>query len=227
MIKGFIFDVDGVIINTENIHFLAYKDVFKNYDYDLTAEDYKKYFSGKSIKGGVLALISEVQLPDSENQTKFIQTISEQKISQTLKYFQQQVTYYPDTIKFIQALDQGITLDNIGQVQKQPILAMATGLEAAFFQYVLAKHNLKKLFSVLVTADDYEHSKPHPECYLQALKKMELTAEEVIGIEDSPSGIAALNKANIFSIGLTNTHTEEELNKAKIVTSSLLNLVKK
>lgn len=228
MIRGFVFDVDGVIINTENTHFLAYRDVFKEYGYELTLDDYMKHFSGKSIKGGVLSLLVEQSFFDSNDQERFIQEITQKKVSRTLEHFKKQVVYFDDTITFIKRIAQGnLTLKGIGEVAERPILAMATGLESAFFEYVLVPHNLEKLFPIIVTADKYTHSKPDPECYLMALKKMGLLAREVVGIEDSVSGVKALNNAGIFSVAVTNTNAAQDLNEAKVVTEALNELIEK
>lgn len=226
MIKGIIFDVDGVIVNTENTHFLAYVKVFKEYDYQLTLDDYLKHFSGKSIRGGVLSLLTEHTLNTSSDQESLINEITQKKVSQTLERFKKKVDYFEDTLKFIQQIEKGnVQLKGVGQVVENPILAMATGLESAFFEYVLAQHNLKQLFPVIVTADQYSHSKPDPECYLMALEKMCLKAHEVVGIEDSVSGIRALNKAGIFSIALTTTHKAIDLIEAKVITETLTALI--
>ena len=130
MIKGIIFDVDGVIINTENTHYVAYVKVFKVHGYQLTLDDYLKHFSGKSIRGGVLSLLTEHELEGSSNLEKFITEITEQKISQTLDQFKNKVVYFEDTLSFIQKLEKGnVFIKGVGKVLEKPILAMATGLE--------------------------------------------------------------------------------------------------
>ena len=226
MIKGIIFDVDGVIINTENTHFLAYVKVFKEYGYQLTLDDYLKHFSGKSIRGGVLSLLTEHTINTSSDQEGLINEITQKKVSQTLERFKKKVDYFEDTLKFIQHIEKGnLHLKGVGQVVENPILAMATGLESAFFEYVLAQHNLKQLFPIIVTADHYSHSKPNPECYLMALNKMVLTPNEVVGIEDSVSGVKALNSAGIFSIAVTTTNQASDLLEAKVVTKTLTELI--
>ena len=123
MIRSLIFDVDGVIVDTEKIHFDAFRDILAKYGHDLTLKEFKKHFSGKSI------------------------------------------------------------------------------------------------------AEEYIYSKPDPECYQEVLLRLNLPSKEVVGIEDSPSGIEALNKADIFSIGLTKTHFKKELREARLITDSLLELL--
>lgn len=225
MIKGVIFDVDGVIINTENTHFQAFRTILKKHNYNLTYNKYKTHFSGRSIKGGLLSLLTETPIADPDDK-KFQQDFANQKISSTVELFKKQVVFFDDALLFIkQLLIKNLSLKGIGKIQSQPKLAMVTGLENILMTEVLKYHNLKKIFSVVVSADEYNHSKPHPECYNIALQKMNISSNHAIGIEDSLSGVQALNRAGIFSIGLTNTHSAHELSEAKIVTASLTELI--
>lgn len=70
--EGIIFDVDGVLIDTENVHFSAYKTVLKKYGFDLTLEGYKKWLSGKTIEGGVSLLVKDnninLNLPETRKE---------------------------------------------------------------------------------------------------------------------------------------------------------------
>ncbi|HUW22194.1 MAG TPA: HAD family phosphatase [Candidatus Bathyarchaeia archaeon] len=197
MIKGIIFDVDGVIIDTEEIHFKAFRKVLKAYGYHLTKSAYKRYFSGKSIKGGMLSLLSEVKVRFTSNPDDFIFKVSQ----------------------------GGIQLNKIGKLVAKPILACTTGLEKVLIKEVLKHHRLEDYFSVQITAEQYVQSKPHPECYRAALSRMKLKPDDAIGIEDTPSGIKALNRAKIFSLGLTTTHSKKDLVGAKMTVDSLMDLV--
>lgn len=220
-IKGIIFDVDGVIINTEFIHFIAYQKVLKTYGFDLTFDGYKKNLSGKTVEGGISTIQknTDISLDISE--------IKKEKIALTKKDFQSQLAFYKDSIDFIYKISKGgMRVRDIGIVSPDPTLAVATGLERTLIDEMFVKeHSLKNIFSVVTVAEDYKRGKPDPECYSSTAHKMGIDVDCLIGIEDSPSGIKALNQANIFSIGLTNTHTADELKNANIVTDSLINLL--
>ena len=79
MIKGVIFDVDGVIVNTENTHFLAFREVLKRYKYDLNFNKYKEHFSGKSIRGGINSLLDEHPQLSANNKENFINDFIQKK----------------------------------------------------------------------------------------------------------------------------------------------------
>jgi HAD superfamily hydrolase (TIGR01509 family) len=207
------------------VHHKAFNRVLSKYDYQLNLASYKKHFSGKSIKGGVLSLLSENKIVDNADDD-FITEFSKQKINETIHIFKANLAFYADTLDFIKKVSNGnVDIEGIGAVSNQPTLAMVTGLEKTLLDEVLKHHNLDELFTVFITPDRYTHSKPNPECYLKALSEMGLTYAECIGIEDAPSGIDALNSAGIYSIGLTTTHDQKELQGAKMLTSSLASLI--
>lgn len=140
--NGVIFDVDGVIVNTENLHFLAYQHVLQKYGYKLSSEKYKEHFSGKSIKGGILSLLLETDITGGINRKMFIQIITEQKIDETVNLFRKDLVFFDDTIQFINQIQYGIIeLINIGIVGQKPILALTTGLEQILLDEVLKKHD--------------------------------------------------------------------------------------
>ena len=222
VIRGIIFDVDGVVINTENIHFLSFQKILKKYNFDLTKEHYKKHFSGKSIKGGILSLLAEIEIAHNLDLEDFITIFSQEKINSTLELFKKKLLFYEDTISFIKKVKKGnIKLKQLGVISPNPKLAFTTGLENVLLHEVLKHYNLLNLIEVVVTADKYIESKPNPECYNTTLSLMELKSENVFGVEDSPSGIKALNEANIFSVGLTTTHRKGELKEAQLIVKSL------
>ncbi len=227
MYKGIIFDIDGVVINTEGVHFEAFKEVLKSYDYSLDNRSYKKHFGGKTIRGGVLSLLNEVDLAISEPEDQFINSFIQKKIKTTIQHFKEDLEYYDDTISFIHTIKNGgMDLKNIGTLDNSPTIALATGLEKIMIDEVVKHHDLDNIFAVKVTADDYKRSKPHPEVYELAAKSMGLKPHELIGIEDSPSGVSSLNATGIFSVGITNSYSKEELSHANIVVPSLMELVK-
>ena len=219
-IKGIIFDVDGVITKSENIHFNAYKEILKKYGFNLTEKDFVQWFLGKSIKGGVMSFLADNNL--NIDVDAFIQ----QKINATVDIFAKNISFYQDTIDFINKVSKGnVELKGIGYLQPKPLLAMVTGLERVFLDILMKLNDFDTLFPFTVSATDYTHSKPHPECIKITLSKMGLNADEVIGIEDSPSGIQALNSAGVFSIGLTNTQKKNALSKASLIVDSLTSLL--
>lgn len=225
-IKTVIFDVDGVIVDSEQTHFLAYQKLLLEYDQDLTWRDYKKYFSGKSIRGGLLHFSKNNNLLIKQDFETFLKLFSEKKINSTAKLFESHVDFFSDTVNFIDKIAKGnLSLKDIGTIQEKPILAFATGMEDKLMAEVLKYYDFKNKISTIITPSSYKKSKPDPECYLVTLQKIGIGAEHAIGIEDSPAGIDALNAAGIYSIGLTTSHAVSELSKAKMLVANLSELI--
>jgi HAD superfamily hydrolase (TIGR01509 family) len=76
-------------------------------------------------------------------------------------------------------------------------LAVATSSVSASARPFLDRHNLTRLFDVIVTGDEVEHGKPQPDIYLRAAEKLRVAPDACLVIEDSLSGIAAANAANM------------------------------
>ncbi len=225
-IRAIIFDVDGVLVDSEQTHFKAYQKILAEYGQELSWPGYKKYFSGKSIKGGIAAFVKDHSITQATEFEKFLTDFSEKKIASTTKIFANRIDFFTDTVKFIKKVSVGqLELKDIGNINEKPIIAFTTGMEDGLMKEVMKHHNLNKLISVAITPSHYKRSKPDPESYLVTLGKIGISASEAIGIEDSPAGIDALNAAGIFSISLTTTHTDSELSKAKVIVSNLSELI--
>ncbi|MFO0703802.1 MAG: HAD family phosphatase [Patescibacteria group bacterium] len=225
-IQAIIFDVDGVLVDSEQTHFLAYQKLLLEYGKALTWQDYKKYFSGKSIRGGVEHYNKDHHIGTEQDFETLLKVISEKKINSTTKLFESHIDFFNDTVSFIDRIAVGnLSLKDIGTIREKPTLAFATGMEDKLMKEVLKHNDLQNKISTVVTPGSYKKSKPDPECYLVALQKIKMSADQVIGVEDSPAGIDALNAAGIFSIGLTTSHSASELSKAKVIVSTLSELI--
>lgn len=221
MIKAILFDVDGVITNSEGVHFKTFKKVLMGYNFDLDNAGYEKWFSGKSTQSGISSILKDTDLKID------VDAFMKEKTDMTLDIFKKEgITFINDTLDFIRHVKRGnIILRGIGMIKSAPALAMVTGLRRVYIDSILEQGNLRDTFQTIVTVEDYTNSKPSPDCYKLALEKMNVLPQESIGIEDTLSGIRALNGAKIFSIGITTTHNAQELSEANLVSNSLMDLI--
>jgi beta-phosphoglucomutase len=92
----------------------------------------------------------------------------------------------------------------------------AVGTSASSFDVgrLLARTGLRRHFDVIVTADDVTLGKPNPEVYLLAATRLRVAPERCIVFEDSLVGVEAARSAGMRAIGITTTHTEDELRQA-------------
>lgn len=114
---------------------------------------------------------------------------------------------------FWNRIDKGVPLlpgvrDTLTHLAKRLFLAVVTGASRRHFDRVHAATGITHLFGVVVTSDDYECAKPHPQAYVTAMQKLSLGPSDCLAVEDSPRGAAAAVAAGIrccvIPTGLTN-----------------------
>ena len=189
MLKGLIFDFDGLMIDTEYTWYPIYKDYFiKHHDYEIEMDDF-------------LTCIGS-------DDTYFMNLLQD-AIGHTfdLKHFD---TYRKDIF-----LEQSRNLPMMRGVFELIQDAHAQGLKLAIAtssKHPHALNHLKRwgidhLFNVIITADDVAAVKPAPDLFLKALNELKLNADQVYIFEDSYHGLIAANKAGIECIVVPNRVT--------------------
>lgn len=185
--KGFIFDLDGVIVDTAKYHFLAWKTLANSLNIDFTEEENEQLKGVSRIKSleKILAwgnkTISESEFTALMHQKNedYLQHISSMDTNEIL----------PDVPKVLKTLQQ----------QKQPI---ALGSASKNARTILDRVSLKSYFNAIVDGNDVSKAKPDPEVFLIAAKLLNIAPEHCIVFEDSVAGVTAANTANMISIGI-------------------------
>lgn len=203
MYQAILFDMDGVIINSEPLHVAAFQAVLGQYGLALSEDDYKHYFAGKTDESGFRDYLDFINL------TVDLQVIMQEKAEEYVRLAVKKLAGYPGVADLIQQLSQ------------KTQLALVTGSSKVEADTALAALDITDCFAVIVSADDVVNGKPEPEGYLQAVARLGVDPSQCVIIEDSPSGIRAAKAAGIQSIGVTNTHSAEELRGADVVVRSL------
>ena len=201
--KAILFDMDGVILDSEPLHTAAFQTTLMEHGKELSDDGYKQHFAGKTDKAGFEDYF------DFINETVDIPLIMDQKTKIYLQLAADRLQGYPGMVALIKELSQTTQL------------ALVTGSLRVEAEVALKALGITDCFEVTVTANDIEHSKPHPEGYLKAAALLGVDKEECVIVEDSPSGIMAALAAGIRSIGVTNTHTASELAGADLIVDSL------
>lgn len=86
-------------------------------------------------------------------------------------------------------------------------MALVTGSYRCEIEPVLDNLGWRDFFPLIVTRDDVQHAKPHPEPYLTALERLNLSAAECLALEDSPTGIRSAHDAGLTVLAVTTVHT--------------------
>ena len=216
MIKAIFFDFNGVIIDDETIQMKAYQEVLKGHEIAVTEELYLGAL-GMNDRTFVQAMFAHAKKPLTDPLLEEVLGAKTNLHRQMIE----ELPLFPGVVTFLKAASREFQLG---------LVSMATVVEVS---YVFERANLTPLFSVIVTAEDASVCKPAPDCYLTGLRKLNekrqhdrelpLLANECLAIEDSPPGIQSAHAAGMWTLGVTNTVSEEALRAAgaDVVTKSL------
>lgn len=185
--KAFIFDLDGVIVDTAKYHFLAWQNVAKSLGINFTPKDNEQLKGVSRVRSLELILaLGNVQITD------------EQKQEYLLKKNEEYLTYI-DKMNESEILPGVMDVLNFLKENKQPIILGSASKNA---RPILEKVNILHYFDDIVDGNDVSNAKPDPEVFLVGAKKANQTAENSIVFEDSVAGIQAANTAGMTSIGI-------------------------
>lgn len=210
-IKCVIFDMDGVIIDSELLHKKAYYETFTSLNLDVSEELYKT-LTGSSTVNAFQKLITHFNLDEDAN------ALVLQKRKRYVNFFENDPTLHlvegvEDLIKYL--YNKGITL----------ILASSSAM--VNIDRVFNRFNLNQYFTAKISGADLKDSKPHPEIFEKAAILGKTQKENCIVIEDSDNGVKAANDAGIFVFGYQNPmaadQTLENADKVISVFSELKN----
>lgn len=203
-IKGLIFDFDGVLIDTEMPWFMAWVELFAQYGFIFTMQDYAKTIGTDKSKydpAQHLSLLTEEHITSQDAREIANKRTRELIVSQPL---------LPGVLTFLAA------------AQKRGLpMAIASSSSRSWVEGYLEQFGIRKHFSAVCTADDASKVKPDPELFLLAARKISVHPNEAIVFEDSPNGIKAAKAAGMVCIAIPNefTRTLDLSDADKIVNS--------
>jgi beta-phosphoglucomutase len=212
MIQAVVFDFDGVIADTEYLHYLAFKDVLEPEGLRWSWEDYTARFMGFDDRDALRAAFKE---HGRELRGEELAMYVDRKAAAFAARAEQDVKLYPGV------------LDLLKHLTKRIPLALCSGALRSDIAPVLRQHELEDVFDVMVTADDVAASKPDPTCYTMAVQLLAqrhnivLEPSRCVAIEDTPTGIQAALGAGLQVWAVTNTHGEDAVQEAHRILASL------
>ncbi|MFI3209606.1 MAG: HAD family phosphatase [Peptostreptococcaceae bacterium] len=190
--KGIIFDMDGVIFDSEKIYLKNWQDVFESYGYSLKKETYVRGMGiGKEkIKElfreeyGQDLLVDEMYIEKDKRLNKYLENIElKSGVIEILKYLK----------------------DNNYKV------SIATSSRKSRVITFLESKNISNYFDEIVCSDDVVNFKPNPEVFLSAAKKLNLDVNECLVVEDSYAGLLASKNANIKAIHIPDLRQNDDI----------------
>jgi len=190
--KAIATDFDGVIVDSQPLHFNVWKEVITRLDLNI------KITSSDIIGISVEDFSKSMGL--SLKETYEISNLKQKILIE--KSLLNPPLLYPNV---------AATLNILSSIYR---LAIVSSAEPSMIQSVLAHYKLDKLFEFYITKLEYTNAKPSSEPYEICVKRFELFPQEIIAIEDSPLGIESALKAGLYVIGITNSYAKVNLSNA-------------
>jgi len=207
---GLIFDVDGVVADTESVNAAASVEVFRELcGVEVKPEDFRP-FIGTGAERYVLGVAErygvelDVAAATRLRQEKFLRVLDRDGLNP-----------YPGVLELIaaahEAPDVRLAIATSGNPSKQFPVLHAVGID-------------RTQFDVVVTGDDVTRKKPDPQIYLLTAERLDLAPSACAVIEDAPSGVAAAGAAVMYCVAVTNTVGADDLAGADRIVSSLADI---
>ena len=203
--KAVIFDLDGVIIDSEPIYYEVDKTLMREWGYEITDE-----FLGRYVGAADAAMWSEVK-------DLFHLSCPLEEMMRKKKEYNRIFLARAD----LQPID-GIRelLASLKQSGKK--IGLASSSPKHFINGILKKLDLISCFQVLVSGDEVARSKPEPDIFLLAARKLAVASADCLVVEDSQLGVQAAKSAGMKCVGYLNPHSgHQDLSAADYLVSSI------
>lgn len=206
MLKAVLFDCDGVIADSEHLHFSLFQKVLAEKGVALSQKDYLEKYLAMDDKGcftAVMAAQGRTLTPDE------LRTMIEQKTALYKKTATENLVILPGVVEFVMAVSQ-----------KYP-LAMASGALRDEIQLMINAAGIAHYFDAVVAAEDVQRGKPAPDAYIKALEELNkkykgknIQPAECLVVEDSVHGLLSAKAAGMKCVAVTTSYSAEALSAA-------------
>lgn len=208
MLEAVIFDMDGVIIDSEPMHFEVVKKMMEEFDINITSEQLNRYIGTSN--------------PGMWNDLKKRFGIKK-NIPDLLKQ------QYQLNIDMLGEYNEGAipgVVELLKKLQKNKIkTAVASSSTPDYINAVVDKFKIRQYFSYILSGEQVEKGKPEPDIFLKAAQMLNVSPDFCVVIEDSEHGVAAAKRGGMKCIGFTNPNSgQQDLSKADLICEDLRNL---
>jgi beta-phosphoglucomutase len=185
--KAFIFDLDGVIVDTAKYHFLAWKELANSLGFDFTEQQNELLKGVSRVKSlEILLDIGHIELSQAEKD-KYLHEKNEQYLSYIAKMDTREILPgIPELLAFL----------------KKEKIPFALGSASKNARLILENLKLLDDFDAIVDGNDVSTAKPDPEVFLIAAERLGIEPKDCIVIEDAFAGVQAANSAGMTSVAI-------------------------
>jgi beta-phosphoglucomutase len=215
VLRAIVFDFDGVIANSEPLHFRAFRDVLAGRGVELTEPDYYTRYLGYDDLGAFRAIAKDRGRTWSAGE---LTTLTADKAVRMEALERDASVLFPGAAEAIRRAAAAVPI------------AIASGALGVEIRRVLDGANLTHHFRAIVAAEDTAAGKPAPDPYQRAVALLSesvgdaVLATDCVAIEDSRWGIASARAAGLRAVGVTSSYDAAELSQADLIIGSLAEL---
>lgn len=206
-LKAIFFDFDGTLVNSEPLHFQMWQQVLSDYGVGLTEDQYKAHYAGVPTLLNAEDMVKRFALPVEHT------VLSNAKKSLTRSVVAEKGFPLMPSVRDILAHFAACDVK----------LGIVTGAARSNVEVTLRANALEHYFSLVISGEDISRNKPAPDCYLLAMEKMRVTAQECLAFEDTESGANAAASAGVRCLAVpTPLSSHHDFSMAEGVFTSLL-----
>lgn len=191
MIKAVIFDLDGLMVDSEPVHFKAYEKALSELGKKLPEHDYAEYYVGISDHDAAQDMVKRYNLPIS----------ADELLVRKAQVFAQLL---PGNV-----VPQKGLFDLLHDLRAHGYkTAVASGAMLPDIKQIIASLNLQDSFDALCSADSVQHGKPAPDLFLLAARTLDVPPQNCLVLEDAPAGVQAAKSAGMKCYAIPSRETK-------------------
>ncbi|MEX0650310.1 MAG: HAD family phosphatase [Candidatus Andersenbacteria bacterium] len=203
---GILFDYNGVIVDDEHIHEKVMVNIMSNLGVELTHDLFNEHCLGRTSQAGFENLIHAFSAKLKGCSAK---ALTEQKAKEYAELVKEESIIHPAIKTVLSRLSENYRLGLVTASPRSEVIP------------ILEEENLLHYFEVVVTIDDVQKGKPDPEGYLKGISGVGLSKDQILIVEDTPSGVAAAKASGAKCIAVLHTVTRDKVKDADIIVESV------
>lgn len=198
MVEAVIFDMDGLMIDTEIVNYYAFRDFFRTLGVELSKEDYYTHITGKSVENAFESMRKTFHI-------EFTMMDAFAYLEKTNKQRSENIPLKPGLIELLQYLKS-----------RDIKLAIATSSGLSRVYDLFRNYHVIEYFDEIVCGPDVKKGKPAPDIFLKACEKLGVEPSKAIVLEDSEAGIEAAYNAHVRVICIPDMREPDDAHKAML-----------